>query len=63
MEYSKDIMLECRLAKESEKDERKTIFSMVKNHKIMTAIIISCGLLMTLDYILVQSFIELLQRI
>ena len=49
MEYSKDIMLECGLAKESEKNERKNIFTMVKNHKIMTAVIISCGLLMTLD--------------
>lgn len=63
MEYSKDIMIECRLAKESEKNERKNIFTIVKNHKIMTVVIISCGLLMTLDYILVQSFIELLQRI
>lgn len=63
MEYSKDIMLDCRVAKESEKNEKKNILILIKNHKIMTAVIISCSLLMALDYILVQSFIELLQRI
>ena len=65
MEYSKDIVLETKFTggeKTMERGKGKFL-NAIKEHKLITLVTISCSMLIVLDYILVHSFIELLQQI
>lgn len=64
MEYSKDIILNTNFTGSEEKVEKGKgkFINGIKKHKIMTLIIVSCGTLIAMDYLLVHSFIEILQR-
>lgn len=64
MEYSKDIVLNTKFTEGEENVEKAKgkFINGIKKHKIMTLIIVSCGALIVMDYMLVHCFIELLQR-
>ena len=79
MEYSKDIILGAELLnekssitkklKKDKKDKKKQrqtksrVLKFMNEHKFITSISIMCVSLIMLDFILVYSFVELIQKI
>lgn len=65
MEYSKDIILSTTFTNSAEtvENSKGKFANFIKEHKFITLIIISCSMLIVLDYMLLQIFIEILQRI
>ena len=65
MEYSKDIILDTTFtnSEKNVENSKKKFINCIKKHKIMTLIVVSCGALIAMDYMLVNSFIEILQKI
>lgn len=68
MEYAKDIVLdvhygqECKVQKGKNKILNK-IIEYISNHKMMTTIVCITLMLMTLDVMLVSSFVQVLTNI
>ena len=65
MEYSKDIILNTKFTESEEKVEKGKgkFINGIKKHKVMTLIVVSSDALIAMDYMLVHSLIEILQRI
>jgi hypothetical protein len=65
MEYSKDIILSIgneRVVNRKGQADNKFINS-IKKHRIIATVILLCGILILLDFILINNFIILLQEI
>lgn len=69
MEYSKDIILGINYLGSEEKGQAnifkntKKMANFIKKHKLIATMSLFCGILMILDFILVNNFIMLLQKL
>ena len=68
MEYAKDIVLDVHYGQECKVQKRKAkilnkIIEYISNHKMITTIVCITLMLMTLDVMLVSSFVQVLTNI
>lgn len=69
MEYSKDIILGINYKEVNKKGQaqatskKEKLKNFIKKHKVIATISLLCGILIVLDYILVNNFIILLQKL
>lgn len=64
MEYTKDMFLNIILKKERNYNkQKKTIGNIIKNNKFIIIILTLLSVLIIMDIVLVNSFLELLSRL